>query len=159
VETQLPALQASVVQLLLSVHVFVLSLAKRQPVVPFEPGEAGLHESSVQELESSQAALTGVETQDPALQASVVQLLLSVQECVLSLVKRQPVAPFAPGAAGLQASSVQALPSLQLALTLVEMQEPAVHASVVQVLPSVQVFVLSFANTHPVVPSEDGEDG
>jgi hypothetical protein len=32
----------------------------------------------------------------------------------------------------------------------VGMQLPATHASVVQALPSVQVFVLSFVNTHPV---------
>jgi len=41
--------------------------------------------------------------------------LLSEQVFVLSLVKRQPVVPLAPGADGLQASSVQAFESSQFA--------------------------------------------
>jgi hypothetical protein len=159
VETQAPALQASVVQLLLSVHTFVLSFVKRQPDAGSELGDAGLHVSSVHAFVSLQFAFTGVETQLPALHASVVQPLLSVHVFVLSFVKRQPDAGFELGDAGLHASSVHAFASLQSAFTGVDTQLPALHASVVQLLLSVQAFVLSFVNRQPDVGSELGDAG
>jgi hypothetical protein len=150
VPTQDPALHASVVQVLLSLHALVSSFVMTHPVVASELGDAGLHTSSVHAFASSQFALTGVERQLPALHASVVQLLLSVHTFVLSFVNTQPVAGFELGDAGLHVSSVHAFESLQFPLTGVETQLPALHASVVQLLLSVHTFVLSFVITHPV---------
>src|SRR2546427_144718 len=111
-----------VVQALLSLQGLLLSLWK-QP-------EAGLQLSSVQGLPSSQLG-AGPPTQLPPPQASpVVQALPSSQGRVLLLWK-QPEA-------GLQPSSVQGLPSLQLAGGP-PTQTPAPHVSpTVQALPSSQ---------------------
>jgi len=129
-----PATHASVVHALPSEQVFVSSLAKTH--TPF----AGLHASSVQELPSSQAT-EGVPTQAPATQWSVVQALPSEQGFESSFAKRHW--PFA----GLQESSVQALPSSQTT-DGVPTHAPEAQWSVVQALPSEQGFESSFANTH-----------
>ena len=138
VETQLPALHVSVVQLLLSVHVFVLSAVNTHPVTAFALGDAGLHVSSVQAWPSLQFAFTGVETQLPALHVSVVQVLLSVQLFVLSFVMTHPVVGSDEIDAGLHTSSVHALPSSQFVLSGVDEHTPvpAAQASLVQDFPS-----------------------
>jgi hypothetical protein len=148
VATQVPALHAFVVHVNPSSHAFALLFAKTQPAA-LCPRAAGLHVSSVHAFESVQLPFTGVETQLPALQASVVHVNPSVQVFVLSFVNTQPAA-LAPGLPGLHASSVHALASLQFAFTGVDTQLPALHASLVHEMLSVQVFVLSFVNTQPV---------
>src|SRR6266852_5356807 len=102
---------------------------------------AGLHESSVQTLPSSQLG-AGPPMQVPPLQVSlVVQALPSLQGLVL-LVCTQPVA-------GSQLSSVQTLPSSQLGAGP-PTQVPPLHASlVVQAFPSLQGLVLLVC-TQPV---------
>jgi hypothetical protein len=65
----------------------------------------------------------------PPEQLSVpVQNRPSLHELPSSFVITQPVVAFAPGAAGLHTSSVQALPSLQFAFTCVKEQAPVVTA-------------------------------
>jgi hypothetical protein len=121
VETHAPELQASVVQVFPSVHVFVLSFTKRHPVVTLALGEPGLHASSVQAFESLQLAFTGVETQFPALHASFVHEKPSVQVFVLSFVNWQP-------AIGSQVSSVHGFPSLHTVVAF-GWHEPPEHWS------------------------------
>ena len=121
-----PAQESSTVQALPSLQGAVLFTCV-QPV-------AGLQASSVQTLPSSQlGAAPG--TQEPPLQASpTVQALPSLQGAVLFTCV-QPVA-------GLQASSVQTLPSSQLGAAP-GTQEPPLQASpTVQALPSLQGAVL-----------------
>jgi hypothetical protein len=79
VPAQAPPPQVSLfVQLRPSLHGSVL-LVERQPVLPFAPGDAGLHVSVVHRLPSLQLVLTGVLTQLPLTHVSVVQLRPSVQ--------------------------------------------------------------------------------
>src|SRR5712692_9715361 len=132
--THEPRAQVSlVVQAFPSLHGAVL-LVCAHPV-------AGLHESSVQTLPSSQLG-AGPPMQVPPLQVSlVVQALPSLQGLVL-LVCTQPVT-------GLQLSSVQTLLSLQLAAGP-PTQVPPLHASlVVQAFPSLHGLVLLVC-TQPV---------
>jgi hypothetical protein len=126
--TQEPAAHVSfVVQALLSLQGSVLSTCT-QPI-------AGLHESSVQPLESLQFGATPP-TQAPAAQVSfVVQALPSSHETVL-LMWTQPLA-------GLHESSVQPLASSQFG-AVPPTHAPLAHVSfVVQALPSSQDAVLS----------------
>jgi hypothetical protein len=93
-----------VVQERLSLQATVL-FVNRQPVVPLAPGAAGLHVSVVQRLPSLQFVFTGVLTQLPLTQASVVHERLSVHTPPGSAGKVQP-----PDEHTL---FVQGLPSLQ----------------------------------------------
>jgi glyoxylate utilization-related uncharacterized protein len=152
-------LQASVVQMLPSsqlgggppVHVpptqvslvvqALPSLQELLLLVNLQP-ETGSHESVVQTFPSLQTK-AGPPTHAPAEQASpVVQAFPSVQALLL-FVNTHPVA-------GLHASVVQTLPSLQVSAG------PATHAPPEQVSPVVQAFpslqgLLLFVNTQPVV--------
>jgi hypothetical protein len=120
---QVPPWQTSpVVQAFPSLHEAVL-------FVLMQPA-AGLQASSVQTLPSLQ--LGGVlPTQVPPAQTStVVQALPSLHAAELFVLK-QPLA-------GLQASSVQTLPSLQLGGVLPTQEPPLQTSTVVQALPSEQ---------------------
>jgi len=132
--THTPPKQASpVVHALPSSQEAVL-LAWVQPV-------AGLHESSVHGLPSSQLG-PAPPTQTPPEQASpVVQALPSSQEAVLFTCV-QPVA-------GLQASSVQTLASSQFGAVPPTQVPPEQASPVVQALPSLQDAVLLVC-VHPV---------
>src|SRR5438876_760846 len=133
--TQFPPLQASlVVHALPSLQGAVL-LVWTQPVARSQP-------SSVQPLPSLQFG-AGPPTQRPPLQASlVVQALPSLHGAAL-LACAQPVD-------GLQVSSVQTVPSSQLARGSSDLCPPLQASLVVQALPSLQGGVL-LACTQPVV--------
>jgi hypothetical protein len=97
---------------------------------------AGLQESSVQALLSSQTI--AVPRHDPPSHASfTVQALPSSQACVL-FGKTQPVA-------GLQVSVVHEFPSLQTKGAPTWQAPPMQESPTVQALPSLHVFVSSFA--------------
>jgi hypothetical protein len=136
--TQVPASQASVcVQTSPSVQVLVSSFVVTQ--LP----SAGLQLSSVQELPSSQD--TGLDpTHVPASHASdCVHASPSVQVLLSSFVVTQLPS------AGLQLSSVQALPSSHTT-GFEPAHVPASHASVcVQASPSVQALLSSFVYSQP----------
>src|SRR2546428_10823874 len=107
---------------------------------------AGSHESSVQTFASLQLG-AGPPTHTPPAQVSaVVQALPSVQGAVFD-VFTQPVA-------GLQASSVQTLPSLQLSAAPPTQTPPAQVSAVVQAFPSLHAARAGGPPPHTPAPSQ-----
>ena len=136
VPVHLPATQWSLlVQALLSLQAFALSLVKTQPL-------AGAHESSVQGFLSSQANAAPPTHALFAQVSLVVQALLSLHGAVLATLEHPDEE--------LQESSVQGLLSLQFVGPLETQLPPLQWSPVVQALPSLQVFELDTVNTHPV---------
>src|SRR5439155_1308198 len=106
---------------------------------------AGSHESSVQTFASLQLG-GGPPTQVPPAHVSVVvQALPSVQDAVFAV--------FTQPNAGLQASSVQTLASLQLRPGPPTQTPPAQVSAVVQALPSLHVAMVGVPPPHTPAPS------